>query len=116
MSGNAEDQATADKFASSWLNVYDASVYNHEQFTDWIGPWTEANDVRDREVLELGCGSGALLVHMAAAGPHRLCGVDLGRSVDRARVLLGARDSTPDRVASHMTDLLRPRRRALFRH
>lgn len=84
------DQRTADRFALSWNTVYDAAVYTEEQFLDWVAPWTTA-DLRGKSVLELGCGSGALLHHMAATGPGRLVGVDLGASVARARALLGSR-------------------------
>lgn len=101
MSGTpAADQATADAFATSWNNVWDASVYTREQFLDWIAPWDEAA-VRGRSVLELGCGSGALLVHFAALGPSRLVGVDLGASVERARGLLGPRAEV---VQADLTD------------
>src|SRR5215471_19514611 len=85
--GAARDQRTADRFAASWNDVYDASVYTPEQFLDWIAPWSESA-VRGHSVLELGCGSGALLVHMATLGPSRLVGIDLGASVERARGLL----------------------------
>ena len=84
------DQTTADKFANSWNNVYDASVYTHEQFLDWISPWNQEN-VKDKSVIELGCGSGALLTHLSHFKPASLTGVDLGASVNRARQLLGDR-------------------------
>lgn len=90
MSEVSIDQETADKFATSWNNVYDASVYTREQFLDWIDPLT-AEDVAGVEVLELGCGSGALLHHFADLNPKSLMGVDLGDSVETARKLLGER-------------------------
>lgn len=82
------DQTTADKFANSWNNVYDASVYTYDQFLDWISPWNEEN-VKGQSVIELGCGSGALLTHLTRFNPSSLTGVDLGASVNRARQLLG---------------------------
>lgn len=82
-----QDQQTADKFATSWNNVYDASVYTEEQFFDWIDP-IKAKDIEDKEVLELGCGSGALLFHMAKCKPKKLTGVDLGSSVNTATKLM----------------------------
>ncbi len=84
----SEDQKTADKFATSWNTVYDASVYTREQYLDWIAPWN-FEGLRGQSVLELGCGSGALMIHTIAAEPQRLVGLDLGASVDRARQLLG---------------------------
>lgn len=77
------DQRTADAFASSWNNLPAGSVYTREQYTDWMAPLAE-EDVRDHDVLELGCGNGSLLVHSAEWRPRRLVGVDLGSSVDTA--------------------------------
>ena len=86
----AIDQTTADKFANSWNNVYDPSVYTREQFLDWIAPWTP-EDLRGQSVLELGSGSGALLHHMSQCAPRLLRGVDLGSRVLTAPGLLGSR-------------------------
>jgi SAM-dependent methyltransferase len=81
------DQATADAFATSWNNLPPGSVYTRTQFEDWMAPMRE-HDFRNRDVLELGCGNGSLLVHAAAWGPRRLVGVDLGSSVETARANL----------------------------
>ena len=84
------DQETADKFANSWNNVYNPSVYTREQVLDWISPWLPS-DIRGKTVLELGSGSGALLHHLATMAPKLLQGVDLGSSVHTAQALLGDR-------------------------
>jgi SAM-dependent methyltransferase len=81
------DQRTADAFATSWNNLPPGSVYTPEQFADWMAPLAAA-DFQGREVLELGCGNGSLLVHTAGWGPRRLVGVDLGASVQTARANL----------------------------
>ena len=81
------DQRTADAFANSWNHLPAGSVYTHEQFADWMAPLIE-RDFRDRDVLELGCGNGSLLVHTAAWSPRQLVGVDLGSSVETARTNL----------------------------
>ncbi len=81
------DQETADKFANSWNNVYDASVYTHEQFLDWISPWT-VESVSDESVMELGCGSGAILTHLKTFNPKTITGIDLGSSIETAKKLL----------------------------
>lgn len=87
----SQDQETADKFANSWNNVYDASVYTKEQAVDWFEPW-HCDDLNGQTVLELGCGSGALLHRLSELAPEaKLTGVDLGESVKRARDLLGFR-------------------------
>lgn len=82
-----KDQRTADAFANSWNNLPPGSVYTPEQFADWMAPLSAA-DFRGREVLELGCGNGSLLVHSAGWGPRALTGVDLGSSVQTARANL----------------------------
>lgn len=83
------DQVTADAFADSWNNLPAGSVYTSEQFEDWLAPLTPA-DVAGKQVLELGCGNGSLLVHMATWGPALLQGVDLGSSVVTATRNLAA--------------------------
>ena len=90
MDQDKKDQETADKFANSWNNVYDPSVYTRDQFLDWIAPWT-SDDLKGRSVMELGCGSGALLFHMASCELSELNAVDLGSSVETAKKLLGDR-------------------------
>ena len=71
------DQSTADAFANSWNNLPPGTVYSRAQAEDWFAPLTR-QDVEGRRVLELGCGNGSLLVHMAAWKPAYLEGVDLG--------------------------------------
>ena len=88
------DQRTADAFATSWNNLPEGSVYSAAQFAEWFEPITRA-DVHGRDVLELGCGGGNLLIHMAAWEPRGLTGVDLGSSVamaERNMATVGAND------------------------
>jgi SAM-dependent methyltransferase len=83
----AADARTAQAFATSWNNLPAGSVYTRAQFEDWLAPLTPT-DVNGRDVLELGCGNGSLLMHMAGWRPRRLVGVDLGDSVVSARANL----------------------------
>lgn len=80
----ADDLKTADAFATSWNNLPPGSVYTRAQFEEWFMPLVRA-DVEGREVLELGCGNGSLLFHMASWHPSQLEGIDLGASVLSAR-------------------------------
>lgn len=80
----SSDQQTAAAFASSWNHLPAGSIYTKEQFDDWLYPLTE-KDIRGKTVLELGCGNGSLLVHMADWTPALLEGVDLGDSVKSAQ-------------------------------
>lgn len=83
--GMTQDFATAEAFADSWNHLPSGSVYTNDQFEEWFAPLTP-DDVREKTVLELGCGNGSLLVHMADWDPARLVGVDLGSSVISARM------------------------------
>lgn len=80
----SEDTKTAAAFATSWNNLPLGSVYTREQFEDWMAPIT-AKDVAGKTVLELGCGNGSLLFHMAHWNPSFLEGIDLGDSILSAR-------------------------------
>jgi SAM-dependent methyltransferase len=80
----AEDRQTAAAFATSWNNLPPGSVYTRAQFEDWVAPLDRAA-VEGRTVLELGCGNGSLLFHMAGWNPSHLEGIDLGDSVRSAR-------------------------------
>lgn len=75
-----KDQNTADAFANSWNNLPAGSVYTTEQFEDWFVP-IQRKDVTGKTVLELGCGNGSLLTHVASWNPFFITGVDLGASV-----------------------------------
>src|SRR5215469_2258621 len=77
------DQKTAEAFAKSWNSLPLGSVYTREQFANWLHPITPAV-VMGRTVLELGCGYGSLLIHMADWSPEYIEGVDLGESVKSA--------------------------------
>jgi SAM-dependent methyltransferase len=78
------DQETAQAFSTSWNNLPAGSVYTREQFEEWFEP-LDQTAARGKAVLELGCGNGSLLLHMAAWEPSRLIGIDLGDSVIAAR-------------------------------
>jgi len=85
----ADDLNTAKAFANSWNHLPSGSVYTREQFAEWLEPVTP-EAIAGQAVLELGCGNGSLLVHMAAWQPRQLVGVDLGSSVLSAQRNLAA--------------------------
>jgi SAM-dependent methyltransferase len=88
----SEDLKTAAAFASSWNNLPAGSVYTRAQFEDWLAPLTRS-DIEGKTVLELGCGNGSLLVHLAGWQPSHLEGIDLGSSVLSARRNLASQDN-----------------------
>lgn len=75
-----EDKKTAAAFANSWNNLPEGSIYTPDQFEDFF-VHISRKDVEGKRVLELGCGSAGLMVHMADWNPAYLEGVDLGDSV-----------------------------------
>lgn len=83
----SDDLKTAEAFQQSWNRV--GVVYSRDQFLEWFHPLTP-DDLKDKELLELGFGNGSLLVHAASAAPKRLAGVDLGDTIETARKLLAA--------------------------
>lgn len=94
------DQRTADAFANSWNNLPEGSVYSAAQFNEWFEPLTRA-DAQGRNVLELGCGGGNLLTHMAAWQPRELTGVDLGSSVAMAEKNMATVGAHDVRIVRH---------------
>jgi SAM-dependent methyltransferase len=87
------DAATADAFAQSWNRLPPGSAYTRAQFLDWMAPLDPAA-FRGQEVLELGFGNGSLLHHMARFGPSRLCGIELGDTLETARRNVGETPGT----------------------
>jgi SAM-dependent methyltransferase len=80
METQAPDQKTADAFATSWNNLPRGSVYTTKQVEDWFAPISRA-DIEGKNILELGCGNGSLLVHLVKFEPAFIEGVDLGSSL-----------------------------------
>ena len=78
------DAATASAFSESWNHLAEGSAYSRSQFLEWFLP-LDPEEFRGQSILELGFGNGSLLVHMASFGPSRLCGVELGDTLETAR-------------------------------
>lgn len=95
-----EDQRTAEAFASSWNNLPQGSVYSTAQFEEWFAPLKE-KDIEGQRVLELGCGGGSLLTHLATWRPKELVGVDLGESVSMAKHNMDRIPFKPWRIEKH---------------
>lgn len=96
------DHATAAGFSTSWNTVGAGSVYTPEQFLEWLAP-VAPESLAGQEVLELGFGNGSLLYHLAAAGPRRLVGVELGDTFETTRRNLA--HVPPEILELHRADL-----------
>jgi SAM-dependent methyltransferase len=84
ITSGSPDATTARAFSTSWNNLPQGSVYTKDQVEDWFAP-LGPEDFRGKAVLELGCGSASLLVHLFDYDPVALVGVDLGASVLSAK-------------------------------
>lgn len=75
---------TARNFGTSWRiwNDIDDDRYRR-QLLDWL-PFLSPQDVRDRTVLDGGCGKGRHLRVMAGFGAREVIGVDVSLAVDVA--------------------------------
>jgi SAM-dependent methyltransferase len=78
------DAHTAAAFATSWNNVGTGSVYTREQFVEWFAP-VDPTSLAGKSVLEMGFGNGSLMKHLGAHAPKRLCGVELGDTLEQTR-------------------------------
>lgn len=78
------DLETAAAFAYSWNTLPAGSVYSSAQVNEWLSPLL-ASDFEDKRVIELGCGNGSFLIHIAQLNPKSITGVDLGDAVQAAR-------------------------------
>ena len=54
-------------------------------FEDWFHPLTQ-KDIEGKNILELGCGNGSLLIHVTKWNPETITGIDLGDSVLSAKI------------------------------
>ena len=78
-----EQRATAENFGAQWL-VFDQVQEHHEkQFLDWIAPVTR-DFVRDKVVLEGGCGKGRHTRLVGLWGARDVIGIDLSMAVEAA--------------------------------
>jgi len=74
---------TAENFGAQWL-VFDQVQGHHEnQFLDWIAPVTR-DFVRDKAVLEGGCGKGRHTRLVGLWGARDVIGIDLSVAVEAA--------------------------------
>ncbi len=76
----SEDSKTADAFAKSWNNLPLGSIYTDSQVSDWISP-VKKNFLKNKSVLELGCGNASVMFHIVNYGVKKITGVDLGDSL-----------------------------------
>ena len=81
-----EKAATAENFGWQWTNFTQEDPKYNEQFLGWLQPVT-ADFVKDKIVLEGGCGKGRHTKLIAGWGAKEVVGIDLGDGVESAFAL-----------------------------
>src|SRR5262245_58264406 len=76
-------RATAENFGAQWLVFNQVQEHHEKQFLDWIAPVTR-DFVRDKVVLEGGCGMGRHTRYMGLWGARDVIGIDLSVAVEAA--------------------------------
>lgn len=74
---------TAENFGAQWLEFDHLGEHHEKQFLDWIAP-VGPEFVRDKVVLEGGCGKGRHTRLIGKWGAEAVIGVDLSQAVDAA--------------------------------
>jgi SAM-dependent methyltransferase len=90
-------QRSGADFEDPYADLPDLYDLEHAGFSDDVELYLRLAEVVGDPVLELGCGTGRVLVPLAAAG-HRITGIDRSRPMlDRARAFLQTHASTLSR-------------------
>jgi SAM-dependent methyltransferase len=79
----ADKQATADKFGWSWTEFTQEDEKYDEEFLGWIAP-VRPEFLKDKIVLEGGCGKGRHTRRVAGWGARDIVAVDLSAAVEVA--------------------------------
>ncbi len=81
---SSPESATAAAFGTQWKLLGDLSRVFREEFDSYLHPLTAA-DLKDRIVLDAGCGMGKFSLAAAEAGVRAVIAVDLSDAVDVAQ-------------------------------
>jgi SAM-dependent methyltransferase len=78
-----EKQATASAFGKKWQQFAEMRIHHEEQFLDWIWP-VNPSLLKDKIILDAGCGQGRHAYFAAKYAAKAVFGVDLSEAVDAA--------------------------------
>jgi len=73
--------STARSFAYEWEKIYKENDYEQNNFLHFISPFVKQRDLKNKEVIDIGCGSGRFTKQAALLGAKVAFGTDLGESV-----------------------------------
>lgn len=86
----AQNLETGERFGIAWKEFPRLDARYREQFYDWVFP-VDADFVKDKVVLEGGCGKGRHAKLIAEAGAQHVFAVDIGEAVDVTFANVGQR-------------------------
>lgn len=72
---------TGERFAFEWKHIYRENPYEKQNFLHFLSPFVREQDLWDKRLLDVGCGSGRFTKQAALAGAQVVFGTDVGESV-----------------------------------
>lgn len=83
------DTHTGDRFADSWKEFSRLDARYEKQFFDWMSPVTKSF-VKDKFVLDAGCGKGRHSFIVSQSGAKQVFAIDVGDAIEVAYANVGA--------------------------
>lgn len=75
---------TAESFAYEWNNIYKENDFEKNNFLHFLSPFIKEEHLKDKVILDIGCGSGRFTKWASLCGARISFGTDLGESVEFA--------------------------------
>lgn len=75
---------TGESFAYEWENIYKENDFEKNNFLHFLSPYIKEEDIKNKTVLDIGCGSGRFTKWGSLCGAETVFGTDLGESVEVA--------------------------------
>lgn len=75
---------TAESFAYEWNNIYEENDFEKNNFLHFLSPFVKEENLKNKTLLDIGCGSGRFTKQAALCGADISFGSDLGESVELA--------------------------------
>ncbi|MFH1353953.1 MAG: methyltransferase domain-containing protein [bacterium] len=77
---NTHQKKTADSFSYEWNNIYQENEFEKQNFLHFLGPFIKACNLKDKKILDAGCGSGRFAKQAALCGAEVVIATDVGES------------------------------------
>jgi len=75
---------TADSFAYEWNTIYQENPFEKQNFLHFLSPFVKESDLKDKLLLDIGCGSGRFTKQAALSGAKVVIATDVGDCVSAA--------------------------------